>query len=565
MRSMFPGFPPFVSGRSVRWLPLSPPVMSPSSPLAPGRLARLLLLPLAIAGVGAPVHAARAQGDGPSAGPSTEEQQQRRRRTRRAAPSRRRAPAAPVLPALRWTTPASADALRNDIGYMLDARVKGGQWGAMVVSITRGDTLYSRNADVRMQPASTMKLMTAAVALDRFGPDYQFSTDVLREGAVGADGTLAGSLIIRGDGDPSFSNRWLRGDANAPMTELARQVAAAGIRRVTGDVIGDDTGFDAKKVPDGWKTTYLGSAYAARVSALSINENVVWVAAYPGEGKGAARVVLEPATTAVPLVASVRTVPGSSGGAVRVSKRADGTIVASGWIGSRSVPRKYSFVIDDPASFTAGAFRAALQAQGITVQGATRVAPTPAGAVKVASLPSQPLARMVSYMNRESINHFAELLFRNAARGVEREGQGTAERGDALLQEFLVKKAGIAPGAVHAADGSGLSLLDQVTPRAMVQLLAHAHQAPWGPAFHASLPVAGESELLRNRMRYTPAQGNLHAKTGTTNTVISLAGYVTARDGEVLAFVFIYNGADRWNARSTIDAMGPTLASFVRE
>ena len=109
------------------------------------------------------------------------------------------------------------------------------------------------------------------------------------------------------------------------------------------------------------------------------------------------------------------------------------------------------------------------------------------------------------------------------------------------------------------------SYLDQVTPRSMVQLLAHAHVATGGPAFHASLPVAGESELLRNRMRYTPAQGNLHAKTGTTNTVISLAGYVTARDGEVLAFAFIYNGSDRWNARSTIDVMGATLAGFVRE
>ena len=108
-------------------------------------------------------------------------------------------------------------------------------------------------------------------------------------------------------------------------------------------------------------------------------------------------------------------------------------------------------------------------------------------------------------------------------------------------------------------------MLDHVTPRAMVQLLSRAHASPWGPAFHASLPVAGESELLRNRMRYTPAQGNLHAKTGTTNTVISLAGYVTAKDGEVLAFAFIYNGADRWNAKSTIDVMGATLAGFVRE
>ena len=489
---------------------------------------------------------------------------QRGRRTKRSTTRRRRV-VAPVLPALRYTAPASRDALASDIGYMLDARVRSGQWGAMVVSLTRGDTLYARNADATMQPASTMKLMTAAIALERFGPDYQFSTDVLREGEVGPDGTLAGNLVIRGDGDPSFSNRWLKGDANAPMVELARQVAAAGIRRVSGDVVGDASAFDAKTIPDGWQKRYLQAGYAARVSALSINENLVWVSAYPGEGKGAARVVLEPATTVMPLQANVKTVPGSRGGRVRVTRRADGTVVATGWIGSRSVPRKYSFVIEDPATFTAGAFKAALLAQGVAVDGAVRLAPTPAAAVKVASFRSQPLARLVSVMNRESINHFAELIFRNAVRGPERTGEGSAAAGHALLQDFLAKKAGVAPGAVHAADGSGLSVLDQVTTRSMVQLLAHAHSAPWGPAFHASLPVAGESELLRNRMRFTPAQGNLHAKTGTTNTVISLAGYVTAKDGEVLAFAFIYNGNDRWNAKSTIDVMGATLAGFVRE
>ena len=507
-----------------------------------------------------------APGKGASAkATSAAAEQQRRQRARRSRASRRRAPAAPVLPALRWTTPGSAVALAGDLGYMLDARVRRGQWGAIVVSLTRGDTLYSRNADAAMQPASTMKLMTAAVALDRFGPDYQFSTDVLRDGTVGADGTLTGNLVLRGDGDPSFSNRWLRGDANAPVTELARQVAASGIRRVTGDIVGDASGFEAKTVPDGWQKRYLQAGYAARVSALSINENLVWVSAYPGTGKGQARVVLEPASTVIPLQANVRTVPGSRGGKIRVTRRADGTVVASGWIGSKSVPRKYSFVIEDPATFTAGAFRAALQAEGVVVDGGVRLAATPTGAEKVASFRSQPLARLVSVMNRESINHFAELIFRNAVRGPARDRVGDAVSGDAMLQELLTKRAGVTPGAVRAADGSGLSVLDRITPRAMIQLLAYAHEAPWGPAFHASLPVAGESELLRHRMRFTPAQGNLHAKTGTTNEVVGLAGYVTAENGEVLAFCLIHNGADRWNARATIDAMGVTMAGFARQ
>ena len=184
---------------------------------------------------------------------------------------------------------------------------------------------------------------------------------------------------------------------------------------------------------------------------------------------------------------------------------------------------------------------------------------------KPTSLPSPSLDRMISLMNHESINHYAELLWRDAARGTDRAMLGSAENASATLQDFLVRQVGAKAGAVVATDGSGLSVLDRVTPRSLVQLLAHAHAAPWGGAFHASLPVAGESELLRHRMRTTPAQGNLHAKTGTTDSVIGLAGYVTAENGEILAFAFLYNGHDRWHARETIDAMGPTLAAFSRD
>jgi D-alanyl-D-alanine carboxypeptidase/D-alanyl-D-alanine-endopeptidase (penicillin-binding protein 4) len=487
-------------------------------------------------------------------------------RTRRARrrPAERRVAVVTAAPAIHYTAPRSAEALARDLAFMLSSQTRSGEWGAVVVSLSRGDTLYAFNADRQLLPASTMKLMTTALALDRFGPQYQFSTDVLRDGPVDADGTLRGNLVLRGDGDPAFSNRFLRGEYDAPVELLARFVAAQGIKRITGDVVGDASGFEPQRIPDGWLSRYLQSGYAARVSALSLNENLVWVAAYPGAGRGPARVVLEPSTSTIPVESSVRTVPGSSGANVSVHRTTDGRVVARGWIGSRSMPRKYSIVVEDPASFTAGAFRNALIAQGIRVDGQVRLGETPATAEKVTSLPSPPLARLVSVMNRESINHYAELLFRDAARGLDRKELGSAENGAALLQRFLVEKVGADSSAVVAADGSGLSTLDRITARSMVQLLAYAHNAPWASAFHASLPVAGESELLRQRMRYTPAQGNLHAKTGTTNEVISLAGYVTAQDGEVLAFSFIYNGTDRWNARTAIDVMGATLAGFER-
>jgi D-alanyl-D-alanine carboxypeptidase/D-alanyl-D-alanine-endopeptidase (penicillin-binding protein 4) len=444
---------------------------------------------------------------------------------------------------------------------MISTRVRSGKFGAMVVSITRGDTLFAQNAGEMMQPASTMKLFSTAVALDRYGPEHSFSTDVMRDGPLDPDGTVAGSVYLRSDGDPSMSARFYK-DPNLPMTTLAQSVAAAGVKHIKGDLVFDATAFDDRKIPEGWKTTYLGAAYAARVSALSLNENIVWVVVQPA-GK-VASVTLEPVTTTIPVRSKVRLV-GGRGGRISARRAADGGIDVSGSIGSLSGPLRYSLVVDDPALFTAGAFRAALQNVGITFDGTVKPGKTPASAEKIAGLPSPPLSRIVSEMNRESINIVAELLFRNAARAGAPNGMGTAATGLANLRDFLQRKVGANPEEIRAFDGSGLSTLDFMTPRVMIELLSYAHKGPWSSAFHGSLPVAGESELLRRRMRSTPAQGNLHAKTGTTNTVVGLGGFVTARNGEILAFSFLYNGNDRWNAKATIDGMGATLANFVRE
>jgi len=478
------------------------------------------------------------------------------RRTTRRTRSRAATPVASIA----WTSPNGLPALTSDLSGMISTKIRSGRFGVMVASLTRGDTLFAQNAGEMMQPASTMKLFSTAVALDRFGPEHSFSTDVLRDAPLGGDGTITGSIYLRADGDPSMSARFYH-DPNLPMATLARSVAAAGVKRVTGDLVFDATAFDDRRIPDGWKSTYLGAAYAARVSALSLNENIVWVVVQPA-GKQAA-VTLEPASTTIPVRSKVRLV-GGRGGRIIARRAADGGIDVSGSIGSSSGPLRYSLVVDDPALFTAGALRAALQAAGVTVDGAIKAGKTPANAEKVASLASPPLSRIVSEMNRESINIVAELLFRDAARASAAD-VGTAETGLANLRDFMQKKVEADPQQIRVSDGSGLSTLDFMTPRAMIHLLGYAHKGPWSSAFHGSLPVAGESELLRRRMRATPAQGNLHAKTGTTNDVVSLAGYVTARNGEILAFSFIYNGSDRWNAKATIDAMGATLANFVRE
>ena len=448
------------------------------------------------------------------------------------------------------------DDLAQRLSSALAARTRSGQWGAVVVSLTKGDTLFAQNADGQMMPASTMKMYTSSLALDRFGPDYVFKTPVLRDGTV-SDGTLNGNLYLKGVGDPSLSDRFWKG--LSPMDALAQQVVKAGITHVHGDVIGDATLFDSRTVPDGWKRSYLGASYAARVSALSLNENLVWVVVQPS-GRGAT-VTLDPATTAIPVQNQVR-VTGGSGGSIRAARQADGSIVVKGSIGSRSAPKRYSMVVDEPAIFTTGALRAALEKAGIKVDGQTRLGATPAGAITVAAVASPPLGQIVGEMNRESINVVAELLFRSAAATPSQ--VGSAETGLSALRSFLSDKVHARSDLISVSDGSGLSELDRVTARSMVELLGYAHASPWSSVFHASLPVEGESGTLRRR-KGTPARGNLHAKTGTTNTVASLGGFVTARNGEVLAFSFIYNGSDRWNAKSAMDTMGATLAEFSRD
>ncbi|HEX7937856.1 MAG TPA: D-alanyl-D-alanine carboxypeptidase/D-alanyl-D-alanine-endopeptidase [Gemmatimonadaceae bacterium] len=445
-------------------------------------------------------------------------------------------------------------ALRASLDLAL--RTRSGHWGVLVTSVSRGDTLFSDEPDRLLKPASTMKLMTTALALERLGADHTFETDVLADRAP-ASGVVNGNLYMKGGGDPTLSLRFSKGES--PTDALARQVRSSGIEHVRGDVVADESAFAPERIPVGWKNSYRASAYAAPVSALSLNENLVWVDTRVINGR--AVVTADPPSTTFPVTNSVRVVDGK--GARIVVGRTKNGVMASGFIGADSPPRRYSLVVQDPPAFAAGALAASLAKVGVKVDGSVREGDAPRSSVQIASVHSQPLQSIISLMNRESINHYAELLFRSAAREGGRAGSATAAL--ETLRGFLADKVGVQREAVRVRDGSGLSEADTLTARSLVQVLAYANHASWRSAYHMSLPVAGQTELLRRRMKATLAQGNLHAKTGTTNTVAALAGYVTARNGEMLAFAFIYNGRDIWNARLAMDRMGSTLASFYRD
>ncbi|MGQ0540010.1 MAG: D-alanyl-D-alanine carboxypeptidase/D-alanyl-D-alanine endopeptidase [Gemmatimonadaceae bacterium] len=461
---------------------------------------------------------------------------------------------------LLYTAPVGSSALSSELSRMLRARTTRGSWGIAVASLTRGDTLFSYRPDALMVPASVMKLYTTAVAYERLGPRHQLRTEILRTGPMSPDGTVYGDLVLRGGGDPALSWRYMGGDSPAAPAELlAAHVAAAGIRRVRGNLIADETAFDARRIPLGWPDRYLSASYAPRISALSLNENMALVYLTPAGSR--ARADLVPPSATMRVINQVRTVAGRRS-RVAATQRDDSTIVVSGTLGRSGGARAYSVMITHPALFAAGAFRSALAQRGIAIEGDVVVARAPNDCLPVATVASLPLAQLAAIMNGESVNHFAELLYHNAARSGD--VAGSLDRANFALDSLLTFGAGVAPGAVAAADGSGLSTLDRITPRSLAQLLGYAHRATWAADFHASLPVAGRTDLLRRRMRQTPAAGNLHGKTGTLNDVVSLGGYVRSANGELLAFAFIYNGLQRSAALETIDAMGATLAAFSR-
>ena len=174
---------------------------------------------------------------------------------------------------------------------------------------------------------------------------------------------------------------------------------------------------------------------------------------------------------------------------------------------------------------------------------------------------SIPLAEMVKKMNNESDNFFAEHVFKAAARKAI--GVGSYHRAGPASALFFHKKAGVPIGEIYQVDGSGLSSYNRVSPNAMVLSLRYAHEAPFSQVFHESLAVAGErSGTLRRLFTSSDAVGNLHAKTGYINDVRTLSGYVKARNGELIAFSFFYNGRGTSGARGVQTELGTLLAEY---
>jgi D-alanyl-D-alanine carboxypeptidase/D-alanyl-D-alanine-endopeptidase (penicillin-binding protein 4) len=468
--------------------------------------------------------------------------------------------AAPLPPVLR---------LQQDIDRILAAPdLERSYWGVLVRSLGTGDTLYAVNAGRLMMPASNMKIVTLAVAADRLGWDYAFETQLFGAGPI-KGGVLDGDLMAVGSGDPTIG----REEAGTAVFDAwAERLKTLGIHAVGGRLIGNDDAFDDEKLGLGWAWDYLAEGYAAGVGALQYNENVVSITMTPSSAVGIPpTITVSPQGSGLEIRNTLATTP--AGGAASITvRRLPGSarleVRGSIPVGSPPVVRIVS--VDNPTLFFASALRAALIARGIEVRGPAvdiddlaDPSSRPEG-VLLASHRSPPLSALAIRMMKLSQNLYAESLVRamGAANGTATINGGRATIGS------IVESWGIPPNSLQMADGSGLSRYNLVTPEALVAILTHVHRDDrLREPFEAALPVAGRDGTLADRMKGTPADNNVRAKSGTISNVRSLSGYVRTADGEPLVFSILANNFDTSAEvidRAT-DAIVVRLAEFRRQ
>lgn len=484
----------------------------------------------------------------------------------------------PQAPALR--APDSLEVLQRRLAaHVTEPRFAAASLGIKVVSLDSGKVLFERDAHKLLKPASNAKLYSGALALDRLGPDCRIRTSCFAASRPDANGTIAGDLVIFGRGDPSMASRFNGGDDSKSLEPLINALVAAGIKRLAGDLVGDESYFRGPPLGDGWTWDDLQYYYGAEVSALTHEDNVVDLLFKPGATIGdPAQLVVKPATAFLNFISHVATV--ATNGARRVDiyrPVGENRVHITG-----SVPLKDAGVTDavavhNPALWFVTQLRDALAKRGIPVHGKVRSVnwldrpaspPDTAKLVEVAAVDSRPLSEMLPKMMKPSQNLYAHLLLLQVgerSRTASQAARNTGSLGLAELQKFLTE-AGIRPGDVHLQEGSGLSRTALVTPNATVQLLQHMARHRHAQVFRDSLPIAGVDGTLRSRLKGTPAEKNALAKTGTLAFVNTISGYVTSAARERLVFSIMLNAYSnpdpKSSGRNEVDAIVAMLAGF---
>ncbi|MSR36966.1 MAG: D-alanyl-D-alanine carboxypeptidase/D-alanyl-D-alanine-endopeptidase [Gemmatimonadetes bacterium] len=452
----------------------------------------------------------------------------------------------------------------------------GAQWGVLAVDLASGETVLERNSALRMIPASTMKIATTVAALDVLGPDYRWRTDLYTSAAIDSTAaTLRGDLVLPGTGDPSLSRRWWKDDPG-PLEMLAAALPDNGVTHVTGALVIDASRWDSTTVQGSWMVDDLPFDFSATGGAFGLEEGTTLIEVRGGAEPGA------------PV--SIKWWPYGEEGFVRswlITGVSDVVNVTASYLpesrvleftGAVPVGRIDTLVVAtrDPVRQSAAALYRALRDRGVAIDGGWRiewdpgvsygqscvtgsVPPCPFGRL-LRGLGSPPLLEVIAGVLEPSQNWIAEQMIRTLGDPVT--GHSSWSEGTAAAARDFQDVVGLDPLDFRVVDGSGLSVQNLLTPRALVQLLRHAHSRPWGAAFRSALPSPGEvGSTLAGRL--PDLSGRLFAKTGSLTNVGTFAGYlIDARDREI-AFAVMVNGSNlpAVTVRDGIDAVVRLLAA----
>lgn len=475
-------------------------------------------------------------------------------------------------------TPAAASALpmvRTRISSTLArSSLRRGSVGVKVISLDSGEVVYERDAEKYFMPASNMKSFTVAAALDSLGPDYRFITSIYAVEKPSGDGVIKGDLTIFGRGDPSFSWRFNDGDWYAAIDRLADEIIAAGVRRIEGNIVGDDSFHNADPVPPGWELDDLHRYYGAEVSALTVNDNVVVLKVTPGAEGEAPAVVFEPASAAFRVVNSARTVKRGEPKTFAISKKVGENVYEiSGAIPAGDSGYTGTFTISNPGEVFADLLKQRLELKGVITKGravgagrsAHGGAPlTTEGLVELVAHQSPPLSIIAQNVMKPSQNLYTELLLRSLGEiaGDKSSSKASDEKGKAIVAALLAK-AGVPADSVVQYDASGMSRHNLITPNASAMLYKYMDAVPYSVFWKNSLTIGGVDGTLRNRFKNTNGSGNVRGKTGTLDQVSALSGYVTSKAGERFVFSVLTNGIPSAGLRvSTIDEIVLSIANL---
>lgn len=421
------------------------------------------------------------------------------------------------------------------------------------VAMRGGQVLAEENADHFFTPASVNKLFVAAAALEQLGPDFRVETEIALLGEL-SRGELQGDLVVRAAGDPTWNAR-VAGRATAVPDELARQLAAAGLRRVRGHIRVDASRFPGRASPATRAIAEMPLGYGAPSSGLAVDENTVKVEIAPGRVKG------EPASVrflgpdyGIELRSEMITAGRERDGKGTVEIQPvwlERKITLRGEYPLSEPPYQLDLAVPDGDLHAGIALREALERAGIHVEKGAEVSrlPLPPGKV-VARWRSAPLADWLPLLLTESQNWYAEMLLRLLAAQV---GEGRSDEGLRLVKEMLEQEVGVEPGSVFFDDASGLSPFNLTTPRAVARLLEWSLGRPWKDSFVKALATPGKGTLAA----WPALPAGLAAKTGTLQNALGLAGYLDPRAARPTVFVIFWgqSPAARGDLRRDIAAL----------